>query len=250
MWQGAENAVFLGVYTPKIFSFMIFTPENRKKIEDATVVQYKGKYGNFEIVAVPNKLYEYKRDTKMGLDEVLQSRSIFADASKGKQARTEEIQKEFGGGREEALRIILEQGSEKKDKATREYEFEVSRRKIVEGVMSRVRTVDGRRMSANNVEELLKKIAYAMSGRPEKVQVSEIAKKAVKHGYKRKVLKMKISKAIDLSGVVLGEGSHCAVKNSVVEATDDLYGQIHRIADEEGALIEELPEEEAEAVEI
>lgn len=229
---------------------MVFTPENRKKLDNVTVVQYRGRHRAFEIIAVPNRLYEYKRNPEMSLDEVLQTRSIFADTSRGELAKAEDVSREFGADRESALRKILEQGSERKDKETREYELEVTGKAILEGVVARVRAPDRAKLTAAQAEELLRKLAYVQNKKPPKAQVADITKRAVKLGYTRRTVRMRAHGALDLSTIELPEGSHYTVRGGAIEATDDLYGAIHRLAERAQVRVEDLPEESEEVIDL
>lgn len=212
---------------------MVFTPENRKKLDNVTVVQYRGRQRVYEIIAIPNKLYEYKRNPRLSLDEVLHTQSIFTDSSRGELARADEIKQEFGGSSEDALRKILEQGSEQKDKATREYEQSTTRKLIVDGVSKRLRTSDGRPVTQPQVEELLRTISYVQTTKPPKVQVNLIIKRLLPLGYTRRVIRMRADGPLNLQEITdsLPDGSSCTMTGQMIEATDDLYGPIHRLAE-------------------
>ncbi|KAI5189749.1 ribosome maturation protein SDO1 [Nematocida sp. AWRm77] len=221
---------------------MVFTPENRKKLDNVTVVQYKGKNKTYEIIAIPNKLYEYKRKKDMPLDAVLHTQSIFTDASRGKLAKTEDVKKDFGGTYEKALRCILEQGSEQKDKATREYEQSNTKKLIVEGVCRRLRSKNNVPLTAVQVEDLLRSILYIQTNKPPKVQVNLIIKQLLPLGYMRRTIRMQVEGSIDLQEVLsaLPQGSFCRVTENTIEATDDLYGSIHRLAEEQKVAITDI----------
>ncbi|OAG31554.1 ribosome maturation protein SDO1 [Nematocida displodere] len=225
---------------------MVFAPET-KKMDNVTVLTYKGKSKTYEIAAIPNKLYEYKRNRSLSVDAVVQSRSIFSDLSRGELAKREDLEKEFGESREEAIRKILDKGVKKRDKAAREYEQENLRKAVKEGVLKRLRTGTGQKLTPEQAEELFKLAQYAPSTKPAKAQVSDLAKKAVRLGYQRKVIRMKVQTegALWPEAGVPAEGSFFTfLTPTLIEATDDLYGHIHRIAEENQIILEDLPEPE------
>ncbi|KAI5188756.1 ribosome maturation protein SDO1 [Nematocida minor] len=230
---------------------MIFTPENVKKLQDIVVVVYRGKYGNYEVAAHPKRLYEYRRNTAC-LEEVLCTESIFSDISRGKLASKKSIKDEFNTTERKALEIILSQGTERKDSATREYEQQNARKAVAEGLVQRVRKGGNKVLTHQEAEEVLKKINYTPSAKPIKIQLSDVLKKAVHLGYSRRALRVKVDKEMDWSEIVdtLPHGSFFRKAENVIEASDDLYGAINRLAAASGAEIEELPEVEDAEIEL
>lgn len=233
------------------FFAMIFTPENVKKLQDIVVVVYRGKHGNYEVAAHPKKLYEYRRKTAC-IEEVLCTESIFSDISRGKLASKKNIEDEFNTTGKKALEIILNYGTERKDSATREYEQQSAKKAVSEGIVQRIRKENNKMLTKKEAEEILKKINYIPSAKPMKIQITDALKKAIQLGYSRRMIRIQINKKIDWAEVVktLPYGSFFAEKDCIIEASDDLYGAIHRASILNNAEIEELLEDEEHEVEI
>lgn len=230
---------------------MIFTPENVKKLQDIVIVVYRGKHGNYEVAAHPKRLYEYRRKTAC-LEEVLCTESIFSDISKGKLASKKSIKDEFNTTERKALEIILNHGTERKDSATREYEQQSAKKAVIEGIVQRIRKENNKMLTAQEAEEILKKINYTPSSKPMKIQVADALKKAIQLGYRRKMIRIQIRKKIDWTEIAkeLPPGSFFTESNGIIEASDDLYGVIHRNSAKNNAEIEELPEDDEKEIEI
>ncbi|KAI5185519.1 ribosome maturation protein SDO1 [Nematocida homosporus] len=228
---------------------MIFAPKSRKELVGVTVVQYKGAHGRvFEVGVRPNKLYEYKRNPGLALAEVLHTECVFSDINRGEVARAAEVRAEFGVTGEGALRAILAGGTARRDSAARAVELASLRKAVCAGLQERLRLPTGGRINAVQAEGLLKEVGHAVSTKPPKVQVAEIAKKAVQLGWQRRRIKLRASESIDWAGVVAAvpEGSVFQSHGCCLEASDDLYGLICREAERAGVSIEEIPEEEIE----
>ncbi|KAI5134209.1 ribosome maturation protein SDO1 [Nematocida ausubeli] len=232
---------------------MIFTPENIKKLQDIVVVVYKGKHGNYEVAAHPKKLYEYRRQTA-SLDEVLWTESIFSDISKGKLAGKKSVQDEFGRDHGKALEEILKLGTERKDSATREYEQENSKKAMAEGIIHRMRKEGGEVLTHAEAEGVLRKINYTPSGKPMKIQLSDVLKKTVLLGYARRKIRARVAKRLDWSAITsalpIGSFLREIDATGIIEMSDDLYGAVHRHAESHNAEIEDLPDIEDAEVEI
>ncbi|KAI5181048.1 ribosome maturation protein SDO1 [Nematocida sp. AWRm80] len=232
---------------------MIFTPENIKRLENVTVITFKTKNRSYEVAAVPNRLYEYKRNKKIPIGEIVHTTSIFTDISKGEIAKKADILKDLKTKTlEDALVFILDNGVEKKDRATREYENESIRKSVKEGIFTRVRTVENELLSAEEQERLLKRVEYSPSTKPIKVQINDVIKKAIQIGYTRRTIRISISPKdltlIDWTKLEpLPEGSSFRIENNTIHITDDLYGRVYRLAQEKGIqLVDEIEKEEQE----
>lgn len=238
--------------------------ETKTKLENITVLRYRGKNRAFEVLAVPNKLGEYRRASGAPIDSVLASRRIFADARMGQLAKKEDLLAEFGALHEDGvLKLILTKGTQKGDRATRDSEHSALGKSIREGLLRRLRTPEGRKLSDIQVEQLLKKVAYNPAHtKPVKAQVSELAKKAVLLGYQRKRISVEVrSSAPDVlfeieknllaSGLLPGSAFSTEQHEGwvLVSLSDDLYGEMHRLAESRRWDIKERPDEEAPCTE-
>ncbi|KAH9386312.1 ribosome maturation protein SDO1 [Nematocida major] len=232
---------------------MVFTPENVKKLQDIVVVVYKGKHGTYEVAAHPKRLYEYRRKTA-SLEDVLCTESIFSDISRGRLASRKSISEEFKKDNRGALEVILSQGTERKDSATREYEQESARKAVAEGLLQRVRKENNRRLTQEEAEAVLKTINYTPSTKPMKVQISDAIKKAVQLGYSKRAIQVRAGKGMDWaalkSSLPAGSFIRETARAGVVEMSDDLYGPVHRAASAQGVELEDLPEDEEAGAEV
>lgn len=73
----------------------IFTPTNQKRLTNVAVVRLKKGGKRFEIACYPNKVATWRSKVEKDLDEVLQSRTVFTNVSKGQVAKKEELKKVF-----------------------------------------------------------------------------------------------------------------------------------------------------------
>jgi ribosome maturation protein SDO1 len=87
-------------------SSKIFTPTNQVKLTNVAVVRLKKGGKRFEIACYKNKVADYKNKTTKDLDEVLQSRHIFLNVSKGQTAKDADLISGFGT--KDVEKIILE----------------------------------------------------------------------------------------------------------------------------------------------
>lgn len=224
----------------------------KKRLENITIVSYRGKKKVFEVGALPNKLYEYKRNKNVALENIVYSTDIFTDIGKGELAKKEDIEKEFGAYGEKAVRRILDCGTERRDSAAREHEQKSALKAVKEGIQLRIRSANGERLTALQVDNLLKKVGHAAGTDVPKVQISKIAKKAIALGYRRRSIFLRVLGEANWAEVEknLSQGSFFLVYPTHVELSDDLYGAVHRHAEKEGVLLEEMPEEEIAEKEI
>nr|QSE03641.1 Ribosome maturation protein SBDS [Metchnikovella dogieli] len=74
----------------------IFTPCNKIKLENVSCVQFKKNGMRFELACHTNKLYDYQNNLIRSEDDVVQTKSIFKNISKGLLASKEELSAGFG----------------------------------------------------------------------------------------------------------------------------------------------------------
>ncbi|KAI5171694.1 ribosome maturation protein SDO1 [Nematocida sp. LUAm3] len=231
----------------------MFLPNNKKKIENITVVVYRGKRRNLEIAAIPNKLYEYKRKQDMLISEVVPTFAIFSDFGRGKLASKEEILQELGVHGEEAVRKILNFGAEKGDTATRELLQENMKKSVKDGVLTRLRGKNRELISSSEADELLRKTGYTVSSKSVKLQINEVIKKALKLGYKRRVMEILVKPGkdtyVDWKEIeeTLPDGSFFQKKDKSIVISDDMYGAVCRYAEEHNIELEDVSDEKKAA---
>ncbi|KAI8817844.1 ribosome maturation protein SBDS-like protein [Fimicolochytrium jonesii] len=84
----------------------IFTPSNQIRLTNVSVVRLKKGGKRFEIACYKNKVTEWRNNVETDLDNVLQTRSVFVNVSKGQTAKQEDLQAAFKTG--DLDKIILE----------------------------------------------------------------------------------------------------------------------------------------------
>ncbi|CAJ0949912.1 unnamed protein product, partial [Mesorhabditis belari] len=102
------------------------TPTNVKILtNDIAVVRMKKMGKRFEIACYKNKVLNWRNRSEKDIDEVLKTRQVFTNVSKGQLAKKDEIQAAFGiDDHFEVCKLILEKGdlqvSDKERQATNE----------------------------------------------------------------------------------------------------------------------------------
>lgn len=92
-------------------SSAIFTPSNKVKLTNVSVVRLKRGGKRFELACYKNRVADYRAKKCRSLDDVLQIPSVFANVSKGELAKKEDIVKAFGtDDLDKVAAHILEQG--------------------------------------------------------------------------------------------------------------------------------------------
>jgi len=73
----------------------IFTPTNQVRLTNVSIVRLKKGGFRFEIACYPNKVNDWRSKVEGNLDEVLQSRAVFTNVSKGEVAKKDVLSKVF-----------------------------------------------------------------------------------------------------------------------------------------------------------
>jgi ribosome maturation protein SDO1 len=74
----------------------INTPTNQKLLTNVAVVRIKKAGKRFEIACYKNKVLTWRQGVEKDIDEVLQSKTVFANVSKGQVAKRDDLEKAFG----------------------------------------------------------------------------------------------------------------------------------------------------------
>ena len=86
-------------------------PVTQVRLTNVAVVRYKTKGHRYEIACYKNKVVSWRQGVEQDIDEVLQSRHIFANVSKGVLAGDELLLADFGTRDEQHIaKVILEKG--------------------------------------------------------------------------------------------------------------------------------------------
>lgn len=253
---------------------MVFSPLNQKKLTNVSVVSYRPRKTTYELAVYPNKLYEYRRDRRVPLDEILHIQSIFNDVGRGALSKREDVERDLSKDNLEAIRLILDRGAEQRGRKTREYEHGNVRKEVWGHLGKRLRLKSGKALAQEEAEALIKRVGYNIKeGREAKVQANDIIKRAMEADlgdYRRATMAVKIrarrAEAGEveewLAGVERKKGSFIEVRPfqrqgqgaaegsaAIASITDDLYGAILRGCEERGWGIEVLDESEGPAEE-
>jgi len=86
-------------------------PISQVRLTNVAVVKHRSHGKRFEVACFKNKVLNWRAGTESNLDEVVQSRTIFQNVSKGQLAKHEDIVAVFGTADVDVIcRIILEKG--------------------------------------------------------------------------------------------------------------------------------------------
>lgn len=142
----------------------IFTPLNVVKFTNVSVVRYKKKGKKFELACYPNKVQDFRSGADTDLDNILQSRIIFTNVSKGIAGNKGDLQKVFGKvSEDEMITLILKEGDLQKATAERDAEGEQRYREICSIVAEKcVHAETGRRIPPTLIEKALKELGYVV----------------------------------------------------------------------------------------
>ncbi|TPX67936.1 hypothetical protein SpCBS45565_g03458 [Spizellomyces sp. 'palustris'] len=73
----------------------IFTPVNQVRLTNVSVVRLKKGGKRFEVACYKNKVLEWRNNVETDLDNVMQTRTVFVNVSKGQLANKEDLNKAF-----------------------------------------------------------------------------------------------------------------------------------------------------------
>jgi len=110
----------------------IFTPINQVRLTNVSVVRLKKGGHRFELACYRNKIFDYRNRLTKDLDEVLQSRIIFGNVSKGQAAKDADLKKAFVAMTEDqiVLEILnkgeVQVGSEERDQSLQMLQREIA----------------------------------------------------------------------------------------------------------------------------
>lgn len=186
----------------------MFLPENQKKLTNVSVVTLK-KFGRkYELAVYPNKLYEYRHDSKTPLSTILHSENIYRNVSTGEvcsdsdlalfyDSESVEVDRSNKGGSSPCIRnktdivhFILQNGHEQKHSTTYQHELLNVERQIVDLIQSKV-LYNNSYVSKEHLLAFIRKVWNIKNTDPKK-QVSGIIKKLEEIGFERVTFKVQI----------------------------------------------------------
>jgi len=143
----------------------IFTPVNQVRFTNVAVVRLKRGGKRFEIACYRNKVGEYRKKITTDLDEVLQSRIIFTNISKGVAANKTELKKCFNTTDEEKIILmILDKGEIQVSGEEREKELDTLLKDIATIVAEKcVNPETNRPLTVGLVQKAMKEIHFSVN---------------------------------------------------------------------------------------
>jgi ribosome maturation protein SDO1 len=141
-----------------------FLPIGQKRLTNVVVVRMKKGGKRFEIACYPNKVLNYRNGIEKDLDEVLQSRQIFLNVSKGDVAKRDDLIAAFGTDDEDTLSaLILEQGELQVSDKERHLQFDSLFHEIATIVAEKcIDSETGRPLTVSLIERAMHDAHYAV----------------------------------------------------------------------------------------
>jgi ribosome maturation protein SDO1 len=115
-------------------------PSNQIRLTNVAYVRMRKGKKRYEIACYKNKVVEYRRDIEKDLDNVLQIKEVYLNASRGQVASKADLAKDFGKGKEieEILEDILKHGEVQVGTKERQAELERIRTEVINIVASKL----------------------------------------------------------------------------------------------------------------
>eukprot|EP00040_Diaphanoeca_grandis_P022301 m.119542 g.119542 ORF g.119542 m.119542 type:complete len:267 (+) comp28743_c0_seq2:46-846(+) len=144
-----------------------FTPVNQIRLTNVAFVRYKKGGKRFELACYKNKIVGWRKKIETDLDEVLQTHTIFTNASRGQAAKQADLLKCFGISDEEKIVLeILAKGEIQVSKEERENSQSESFTEIAKMVVERCVNPETKKpYTIAQIEREMKEIHFAV--RPE-----------------------------------------------------------------------------------
>jgi len=142
----------------------IFTPSNQIKLTNVSVVRLKKAGIRFELACYKNKVGEWRKGVETDLDEVLQTRTIFSNVSKGLAAKHEDMAEAFPKENEDQIIIqILKKGELQVSEKERQHESANVAKDIANIVAEKcVNPETNRPYTVTLIEKVMKDIHYSV----------------------------------------------------------------------------------------
>jgi len=212
--------------------------EGQKKLTNVCIITLRKDKRTFELAVYPNKLFEYRNDPSVPLEEILHTNTIYKNISTGEVASEKDLEvfgRSSDSGRNSAsdciIREILDQGREQKAHETSKHELESIEKQIVDMVQTKV-TYNGMYVSKDILEGFIKQVwsvknqstkkqAGGVKSQNVKKQVSSIIPRLVELGFERIWYRVRCEKAgIQMEGVTETDG-HYLVRSDVLPSFTD-----------------------------
>ncbi|XP_015783390.1 ribosome maturation protein SBDS [Tetranychus urticae] len=142
----------------------IFTPTNQIRLTNVAIVRMKKCGIRFEIACYKNKVVSYRSKVEKDLDEVLQSRTVFTNVSKGQVAKKEDLIKAFGTDDHDKVCIqILDKGELQISEKERSAQLDAAFKDIATIISDKCVNPDSKRpYPVTMIEKSLKQIHFSV----------------------------------------------------------------------------------------
>lgn len=142
-------------------------PIGQKRLTNVAVVRIKKQGFRFEVACYKNKVLSWRSGVEKDLDEVLQSRTVYSNVSKGILAKTKDLISAFGMCDQNAICLeILDKGELQVAGKERESQLSIQFRDIATIVMQKtVNTETQRPYTITMIEQLMHAIHFAVDPR-------------------------------------------------------------------------------------
>ncbi|CAM6105732.1 unnamed protein product [Calypogeia fissa] len=164
-------------------SSKIGQPIGQKRLTNIAVVRLKKHGHRFEIACYKNKVLSWRSRVEKDIDEVLQTRTVFTNVSKGVLAKSKELMEAFGTDSHEKISLeILEKGEVQIADKERESQLSNQFRDIATIVMHKtVNPETERPYTISMIERLMKEVHFAVEpNKNSKQQALELIRELTK----------------------------------------------------------------------
>jgi ribosome maturation protein SDO1 len=227
------------------------TPQNQKRLTNVAIVRLKKGGMRVEVACYPNTVEAYRDKIETDLDNVLQSRQIFVNVSKGQLAKLEEIEKAFATSDE---KVILQEIVLKGELQIGEKERELGLQKIRKEICSCLAAMSVnpntlRPYAVTLIEKVMQDVHFKVDPRkPAKKQAKELLEVLSKNGQlpiQRAKMRLKITVGVEhevaLCRDLVWEREDRTENEGRVELVvlvqPGLYRQVEEVAKRENAVV-------------
>lgn len=162
----------------------ILQPTGQKRLTNVAVVRLKKHGMRFEIACYKNKVLSWRSGVEKDLDEVMQSRTVYSNVSKGILAKSKDLIKSFGTEDQEKIFLeVLNKGELQIAGKERESQLSSQFRDIATIVMEKtINPETDRPYTINMIERLMHEVHFAVDPhKSSKQQALELIRELQKH---------------------------------------------------------------------
>lgn len=181
----------------------VFQPIGQKRLTNIAVVRLKKGGHRFEVACFPNKVLNWRNGVEKDLDEVLQSRQIFANVSKGVLAKGDDLLAAFNTEDEDKICVeVLSRGDYQVSDKERHLQIDSLFHEIATIVADKcVDATTGRPLTVSLIERGMQTLHYSVSTtRTAKQQALDVIKLLEQSdmGIMRAQMRLRVRAAADM----------------------------------------------------